>query len=159
MIPKIILKDAQERFGEKLVLPAGSDRRLKASFAWQGSESQLQKAYFAHIAKLAIDSPILHLAHAIPNGGSRDIITASNLKAEGVKSGVPDVFIPIPNEIYHGLYIEFKRAGGSPSQAQRVFMNYLDEVGYKCLVINCLDYAILETKNYLKTFKYVRLED
>ncbi len=29
--------------------------------------------------------------YAIPNGGSRDIITASKLKAEGVRAGVPDL--------------------------------------------------------------------
>ena len=28
---------------------------------------------------------------AIPNGGKRNIITASKLKAEGVKKGVPDL--------------------------------------------------------------------
>jgi len=53
--------------------------------------------------------PQLRLMHAIPNGGLRDKITAGRLKAEGVKRGIPDIFLPWPVNGWHGLYIEMKR--------------------------------------------------
>ena len=50
---------------------------------------------------------------AIPNGGKRHIGTAVKLKREGVKAGVPDIFLPYSMNhscwIYHGLFIELKR--------------------------------------------------
>lgn len=69
------------------------------------------------------DHPLWHMvvlhAHAIPNGGDRSMVVASRLKAEGVKPGVWDVFIPVPiwypsprtldTKWRHGLYLEFKK--------------------------------------------------
>lgn len=49
--------------------------------------------------------PELKLMHAIPNGGKRDIRVALKLKEEGVKPGVPDIFLPLSRGGKHGLYI------------------------------------------------------
>ena len=46
----------------------------------------------------------------IPNGGSRNKLEASNLKKQGVKAGVPDLFLPVGRGSYHGLFIELKSA-------------------------------------------------
>lgn len=53
--------------------------------------------------------PELALLHHIPNGGTRDAVEAKHLKQQGVKSGVPDLCLPVPRGQYHGLYIEIKR--------------------------------------------------
>lgn len=74
--------------------------------------------------------PELEWLHAIPNGGARDGFTAASLKAEGVKRGILDMFLPVPCfavrcvaeptpqasqrimarvMVYAGLYIEMKR--------------------------------------------------
>lgn len=97
--------------------------------------------------------PELHLMHAIPNGGARDKITAGKLKAEGVKAGVLDTFLPVPKPItvpdnwttqtpgsqnywYMGLYIEFKEPkrkthkDGGLSQAQIEFGDAVRTQGY-----------------------------
>ena len=67
---------------------------------------------------------------AIPNGGQRSIAAAGRLKAEGVSSGVPDLFIPA-----WGLWIEMKRIkGGSVSAEQKDWMAYLESVKYWCIV-------------------------
>lgn len=74
---------------------------------------------------VAYPVPELRWLHAIPNGGYRDKATAGKLKAEGVKRGVSDMFLPLPMKgpivggsyqgqelqtfTYAGLYVEMKR--------------------------------------------------
>lgn len=83
--------------------------------------------------------PTLRLMHAIPNGGARGNDSTTNkirgamLKAEGVKKGVPDIFLPVPRLQYHGLYIEMKVADdkkGRPSQEQKDFLESVGTLGY-----------------------------
>jgi hypothetical protein len=67
---------------------------------------------------------------AIPNGGHRSPATAGRLKAEGVSSGVPDLFIPA-----WGLWVEMKRTkGGSLSAEQKDWIAYLESVRFCCIV-------------------------
>jgi len=70
---------------------------------------------------------------AIPNGGHRDIRTAARLKAEGVKRGVPDLFLSIPRGGYNGLYIEMKYGDNKLTADQEKFFNQATELGYLCL--------------------------
>lgn len=78
----------------------------------------------------------LGVMHAIPNGGLRNAATAANLKAEGVKMGVPDVMLPCARGGYFGLYIELKKPkaegkrAGTISTAQVGFANELRIQGY-----------------------------
>ena len=73
--------------------------------------------------------------HAIPNGGRRDPLEAKRLKDEGVRAGVPDIFIAEPRGPYHGLYVEMKRIKGSvTSKAQIECMGILEDKGYLCVV-------------------------
>lgn len=64
--------------------------------------------------------PELRWFYAIPNGGSRGdtaksaMIRGSALKAEGVKSGVADTFLPVSRCGFGGLYIEMKRPSERP---------------------------------------------
>ena len=63
---------------------------------------------------------------AIPNGGARSLATAGRLKAEGVSSGVPDLFIP-----EWKMWIEIKRSKGvSLSLEQKDWIKYLESVGF-----------------------------
>lgn len=67
---------------------------------------------------------------AIPNGGARSKATAGRLKAEGVASGVPDLFVPAWR-----LWVEMKRSkGGSVSAEQKDWIAYLESVKYWCIV-------------------------
>ncbi|QIG68855.1 VRR-NUC endonuclease domain-containing protein [Rhizobium phage RHph_Y55] len=84
--------------------------------AASGTEHAHQAAFFQWIAitgSRAMENT--HLIFAVPNGGDRKASVAASLKAEGVKSGVPDVCWPIPKRTmwadYHGLWIELKRPG------------------------------------------------
>ena len=67
---------------------------------------------------------------AIPNGGARSRATAGRLKAEGVSSGVPDLFVPA-----WGLWVEMKRSkGGSLSAEQKDWIAYIESVNYWVIV-------------------------
>lgn len=75
------------------------------------------------------------LLFAIPNGGHRNIIVASKLKSEGVRPGVPDLFLAVSRHGIHGLFIEMKKPkGGRVSQKQFETMELLAEQGYKWAV-------------------------
>jgi hypothetical protein len=77
---------------------------------------------------------------AIPNGGARDIRTATKLKIEGVVRGVPDLFIPAWR-----LWVEMKRTkGGSVSPEQKSFIKYLESVNYAVIVATGAENAKLQ---------------
>ena len=50
--------------------------------------------------------PCLSLMYHIPNEGKRT--NGAVLKAMGLKSGVPDVCLPVPSHNFNGLYLEMK---------------------------------------------------
>lgn len=73
--------------------------------------------------------------HAIHNQGHGDVVRGGNAKAEGVKAGVWDIFLPVPitneNEVgngivetlYCGLYIEMKVGNNKLTDKQIEFQN------------------------------------
>lgn len=80
--------------------------------------------------------PALAWLHAIPNAGAgAQRGQAGKMKAEGVKSGVPDLCLPVPACGYHGAYIELKRQkGGRLSPEQALWREHLRVAGYAHLV-------------------------
>lgn len=85
------------------------------------------------------------------NGGSRHILEAVNLKKRGVKAGVPDIFVAIPNQGWHGLFIELKRKTNyKVSAKQQEMIKLLLNQGYLAHV--CLGWEDAKNKieNYLK---------
>ena len=79
--------------------------------------------------------PELRLMFHIPNGGKRSITEATRFKAEGVKAGVPDIFLPVPRGGYHGLFIELKRTRGAHvSDNQKQWIEDLRQQGYLAVV-------------------------
>ena len=80
------------------------------------------------------EHPGLEMLFAIPNGGHRHIRVAAKMKAEGVKAGVPDLFLPVPRGDYHGLFIEMKFGKNKPTAHQRHWLEMLEWHGYKTAV-------------------------
>lgn len=117
------------------------------------SEHQEQVS-FIHAAKKMLrargDEYMIPLLFAIPNGGKRDARTASSLKMEGVRAGIPDLFFAKPNPSSYGLFIEMKRVkGGSVSKEQREQMSLLSDEGYVCRVAKGCAEAIKIFEDYL----------
>lgn len=93
--------------------------------------------------------PELRLLFAIPNGGKRNVITATMLKREGVKAGVPDLCLPVPRGPFYGLYIEMKRRGGNTSKEQDWWIGQLIKQGYQVVVCFGAEEAISAVMQYL----------
>ena len=102
----------------------------------------------------AIMYPELRWLHHIPNGGSRNKAEAANLKRQGVKAGVPDLFLPVARGGYHGLYIELKYGKNKTSKNQDKWLSALSKQGYCSMVC----YGWVEAKKaiceYLKGENY-----
>ncbi len=118
----------------------------------QATEAQIQSAFFVWLAVAYPDVRLCSMA--IPNGGSRNIIEATNLKRQGVLKGVPDVFIAIPSHGYHGLWIEFKSATGKLSYEQISMIERLEKNGYLCETCNAWEKAKDIVTEYLKGSGY-----
>ena len=71
-------------------------------------ESGHQEALFSWAGYQLGRMPELEYMYHVPNGGKRDAATATALKRQGVKAGVPDIVLPAVRAGYHGLYIELK---------------------------------------------------
>lgn len=96
--------------------------------------------------------------HAIPNGAflagdsTARAIQMKRLKRQGLKTGVSDIFLPLPRGGYHGLYIEMKRrkdqGSSSVSDEQVQFQKAMIEAGYDCRICYGADEAIGAIKEY-----------
>lgn len=90
------------------------------------------------------------LLFSVPNGGSRNIIEAANLKRQGTKSGVADVILLMPKNGFASLCIEFKTKTGRQSSEQKKFQEQAEKCGNKYVIVRSVKEAIEKVRNYLK---------
>lgn len=114
------------------------------------SEHDIQVSLFQWAARASRDWPELDFMFAIPNGGQRNKIIAAKLKREGVKAGVPDVFLPAPRGGYSGMWIELKYGKGKLSDAQARFLGAMARMGYYAVAARDWQDLAVEIVNYLK---------
>jgi hypothetical protein len=57
----------------------------------------------------------------------------------GVRKGIPDLFLSLPNEFWHGMYIELKKKGGKASPEQLENCRHFRSVGYECEIVDDFD--------------------
>lgn len=161
MTPDQLAKSGSEH-GEQRALFGWAVVAQRCGFAaaWQWADDGLVPAYDPTLGDA---EPELQWLFAIPNGGLRDKITAAKLKQEGVKKGVPDVFLPLPCRDYAGLFIEMKRSAsdtktasgrkrgaGDTSDDQDRWLAHLRQVRYACSV--CFDWrsAARDLQSYIE---------
>ncbi|WP_151721384.1 VRR-NUC domain-containing protein [Acinetobacter ursingii] len=135
-------KDAQRIQSKKIA------RSKKFNRVPTEDQEQITVMSWAHRVKFKDGRLSDYLFH-IPNGGSRNIIEAKKLKKMGVKAGVPDLQLLVPNGLIHGLWIELKSKAGKLQPSQRLMIQRLEEQGYMCKVCFGADEAIQEIKKYL----------
>lgn len=122
------------------MIPRARPRHLEfksqcALIQWLGYE---QKKY-----------PELAYLYAIPNDIRTTPQRAARAKAMGMRSGVPDLCLPVPRGLFHGLYIEMKSIDGQPSPSQRDFLQFLGSVGYATAVCRSAPEARDKVLHYL----------
>jgi hypothetical protein len=91
---------------------------------------------------------------AIPNGGSRrNKFEGYRLKAQGVKAGVSDLFLPIPRGGFHGIWIEFKAAppfDAAVTDSQKEWLAKMKEQGYDAHLAKGVAAALEIFSHYLR---------
>lgn len=88
--------------------------------------------------------------HAVPNGLRLTPGQARKAKAEGLKKGIPDLFLPYPSGEWHGLYLEMKTRIGRMSDDQKEYRDYCIKVGYKHIVPKSGPEAIRAIIDYIQ---------
>lgn len=99
--------------------------------------------------------PELRLLFAIPNAGGysggfkSNVGRAKKLISEGVKSGVPDLFLPVACGNYHGMFIEMKATNGRIDPVQHEWAKALQQQGfYTCFCFGACE-AIERIQQYI----------
>ena len=94
------------------------------------------------------DPRLQYLFH-IPNEsvGGRGWITRN--RQLGVKSGVPDLMLPIPAKGYHGMFIEMKTKTGRVSASQKKWIRALTDLGYLAVIARGWEDARDQIERYL----------
>ncbi len=147
------------------------------------SEHDEQKALFQWADSMVASGRIPELANlfSIPNGAwTRNVAMAVKLKEEGLRNGVPDIFLAVPvlkrisswkklhkkieaevNLFYNGLFIEMKFGTNQLTSAQKdwavrlVFNNYEHCVCYSWVeAVRCIiDYLGLDKTKFAEFYE------
>lgn len=108
--------------------------------------------FFECVAWYKKTIPELDAVFHVANERKASIQTHIRLKKKGVKSGIPDVLVLIPNDNYHGLMIEFKSQKGKVSESQEKMLKLFHALGYCVRIAYSADDAIIILKTYLLRF-------
>ena len=92
--------------------------------------------------------PMLNMLHCSLNGVKLSGTQAKIAKGQGMLSGVPDLFLPVPKNGFHGLFIEMKSEKGRVTENQHWFLTNAESVGYKTAVCYSAKEAISAIQAY-----------
>jgi hypothetical protein len=91
-----------------------------------------------------------HLLLHVPNGQHSSARAGARQRAQGLRAGVPDLFLAVPRGPYHGLWIEMKAARGTLQESQKLFHPLLIAQGYHVTVSKGWEDATRQITAYLK---------
>lgn len=130
-------------------------RAKRPSLAAKPLETHIQQGFLQALQFYEQRYPELSLIFAIPNSGGLKGGFRSNIglvmrsKREGVKKGVPDLFLPVARDIWHGLFIEMKRPGEKAKPDQIAWHDLLVIEGYRVLIISDVEKGLEEVLAYM----------
>ena len=105
--------------------------KVKSATSLVPTEDAEQAALFRVAALHLSKYPELALLFSIPNGAYKSRSAQRVFKATGLRSGVPDLMLPVARGLYHGAFIEMKRTkGGVVSETQKTWIEALRGEGY-----------------------------
>ena len=114
------------------------------------SEENEQTCLFRWAEFAEVQYEELKLMYHVPNEGKRSRIAGARLKAQGLKSGVPDVCLPTAHGGYIGLYIEMKVKPNKPTENQKQWLRKLREQGHLTAVCYSWEEAKQLIEQYIK---------
>ncbi|MGE4534672.1 VRR-NUC domain-containing protein [Halomonas sp.] len=91
------------------------------------------------------------MTYHVPNGGARHAKTASDLKKQGVRSGVSDLVVMDARGGWFGLYLEFKATPphhAALQGSQREWLEMAEALGYCAVLARGLE----EAKDVLRAY-------
>ena len=107
-------------------------------------EHQVQKSIIQYL-------DLRRICHwAVPNGGMRNVKVAAKLKAEGVRSGVPDITL-IHKGRYYGLEVKKPKTNtpaGVLSKAQKQRIKQIEDAGGLVAVVHSVDEVYHQLKEW-----------
>lgn len=109
---------------------------------YASSEDAEQEAVVEYCDLLHIQ--IVH----IPNEGKRSLSYAARMKRMGLRSGFPDLLVPLARGGYHGLFIEMKYGKNKTTKEQKEWLERLSAEGYACAVCYNAAEAIKTIESY-----------
>lgn len=142
MTPDQLCKSGTEHSHQRALLAWSNQAWLHGLWFADHDEAYTDKEWRDRFEITTVGIPRLKWLHAIHNQGHGDAIRGARAKAEGVKAGVADCFLPVPKysfdhetqqtKVYLGLYIEMKKlVGGKPSSEQLDFKRDVEAYGYR----------------------------
>jgi hypothetical protein len=87
--------------------------------------------------------------YAVPNEGRRSPRTGKRMKDQGLRKGIPDLYLPIKAGGHGGLYVEVKTDKGRVSPEQKTWIEWLSEHGYKAVVCRSVDDILAAVIEYM----------
>jgi hypothetical protein len=128
------------------ITPRGMFRKAKKN---NREEYYIQSGLISAIELILKKYPELEYLYAVPNGMRTSMAVAVKAKREGLKAGVPDLFLPVARLGFYGLYLETKTKKGCLSPSQKKYKNFLELQGYKYVVYRDIETGLKILKNYL----------
>ena len=129
---------------EKAVAKTGEPIKLKRRNAQPEAIEQAKVIAWARANER--NYPYLWMLHSSLNGLKRTKNAQGKAKHQGMLSGVPDLFLPVKNNYFVGLYIEMKSAKGRVSVEQSRFLKCATENSYSVVVC----YSAVDAINTIK---------
>ena len=123
------------------------------------SEEAIHKAVIDYADRLSFQRPELQLLFHPPNGGKMPQGSAGKLKGMGMRKGVPDLLLPVPQLggfdaaaeriEYTGLALELKSADGYLRPEQAWWLRALKAQDWAVVVARSVEDAIHILESYL----------
>ncbi len=125
-------------------------RSKRTSRAVSEHTEQVKLCTFARMKAQEQGFTELALLFAIPNGGQRHKAVAGKMKAEGVRPGVPDLFLPVARGGFHGLFVEMKTLKGRVQPVQVEWHKVLEAQGFCVKVCYGYNAAVVTLCSYMQ---------
>ena len=88
-----------------------------------------------------------YVIFSVPNGGSRNLREAANLKKEGALAGVSDLVIVAERTV---LFVEMKSPKGRQQETQKIFQRNVERLGHRYCICHSLKEFQLSVVRWIK---------